>query len=108
MQDMFLDHGHCSDVSLSLMLEEIAYELRQRDRVYPRLIEQGRLTQAIAERHYRAMVGVQRFLQTWSQLDLFPSQEVTHALQKIHDQMPKRNTTRAGASLSGSCGGNTI
>lgn len=85
MPEVFLDHAACPDVSLSLLLEEVAYELRQRDRVYPRLIEQGRLTQATAARHYRAMVGVQRFLQTWTQLDLFTSQEATDALPKIHD-----------------------
>jgi hypothetical protein len=82
MSHVFLDHGQCPDVSLSLMLEEVAFELRQRDTVYPRLIEQGRLTQATAERHYRAMVGVQQFLQRWSQMELFMAEEAPHARSK--------------------------
>lgn len=80
MAEVFLDHAQCPVVSLSLMLEEVAFELRQRDTVYPRLIAQGRLSQTIAERHYRAMVGVQRFLLRWGQLDLFPpGKEGQHA-----------------------------
>ena len=83
MPEVFLDHGQCPAVSLSLMLEEVAFELRQRDKVYPRLIDQGRLTQTVAKRHYCAMVGVLKFLQTWTQLDLFTTQEATDALKEI-------------------------
>jgi hypothetical protein len=73
MSNVFLDHAQCQDISPGLMLEEVAYELSMRDRVYPRLVEHGKLSQAEAERHSRALVGVQRFLQHWSQMELFSS-----------------------------------
>jgi hypothetical protein len=85
MSNVFLDHALCQTCPLGLMLEEVAYELSMRDRVYPRLVELGKLSQVEAEAHYRALVGVQQFLQSWSQMEMFTSQEAQHALQKIHD-----------------------
>jgi hypothetical protein len=87
MTNVFLDHGACQPVPRATMLEEVAYELHQRDRVYPRLAKLGRVSQAELERHDGAMVSVLRFLQRWGQLELF-AEEGQHARQTIHNPIP--------------------
>jgi hypothetical protein len=70
MPGVFLDHEQCPEILLDAMIAEVTYELGQRDRVYPRLLEQGR-SRATLEMHYARLVALKRFLERYGQLELF-------------------------------------
>lgn len=45
-------------VTIDEQIEEVKYELKQRERVYSRLISNAKMTQAVADRRLRSMRAV--------------------------------------------------
>lgn len=56
------------DVCLADMLAEVTRELAQRERVYPRLVEAGKLSQADADRQMLCMRAVETYLSKMSEI----------------------------------------
>lgn len=50
-------------ISLGQQIEEVARELKQRERVYPRLVGQGKLRQSVADYHVERMKAVKATLE---------------------------------------------
>lgn len=74
----FVSPDQIGPVPLPDVRRAVERELALRDRVYPHLVQSGRMSQAEAERHYAGMVGARRVVLEAMQLAL-PLREEPHA-----------------------------